>query len=143
MFNIANHEKDILAVGYQDKTIQTKGKQNQLNLMDIQYMLGTNHRLPLSHMAKSYIWLEETNKRINEFSIGYMMNPNLSMNKAFREQVKVCMKTTFSASTMTHISKILLKPNTRVLALVMFFIIEKICKENVQSVELCNIYIYK
>ena len=49
------------------------------------------------------------------------MNPNLNMNKVFREQVKLCMKTTFSSSTMTHISKIVLKPNTRVLALVMFF----------------------
>ena len=72
-------------------------------------------------MAESYIWSEETNQRINEFSIGYMMNPNLSTNKAFKEQVKLCMKATFSTSTITHISKILLKPNTRVLALVMFF----------------------
>ena len=55
MFNIENHEKDILAVGYEDKTIQTKEKWNQVNLIDIQYLLGTNHRLPLSHMAKSYI----------------------------------------------------------------------------------------
>ena len=44
-------------------------------------------------MAKSYIWIEETNQRINELSIGYMMNPSLNMNKAFREQVKVCLKT--------------------------------------------------
>ena len=72
-------------------------------------------------MAKSYIWLEEKNQRINEFYIGYMMNPNLSMSKVFREQVKVCMKTTFSSSTLTHTSKILLKPNTIVLELVMFF----------------------
>ena len=35
--------------------------------MDIKYLLGINHRLPLSHMGKSYIWLEETNQRINEF----------------------------------------------------------------------------
>ena len=52
--------------------------------MQIQSLLGTNHRLPLSHMAKSHIWLEETNERINEFSIGYMINPNLSINKAFK-----------------------------------------------------------
>ena len=75
--------------------MQTRDKWNQLNLMSIQYLVGTNHCLPLSHMAKSYIWLEETNQHINEFSIGYMMNPNLSMNKYFREQVKLCMKTTF------------------------------------------------
>ena len=59
-------------------------------------MLGTNHLLPLSHMAKNYICLEATNQRINEFSIGYMMNPNWNTNKYFREQVKVCLKNTFS-----------------------------------------------
>ena len=84
-------------------------------------LLGTNHRLPLSNMAKIYICLEEKNQRINELSIGYMMNPNLIMNKSFREQVKVCLKNTFSTSIMTIISKILLKTNTRVLALVMFY----------------------
>ena len=121
MFNIDNQENNILAVGYENKAIGTKEKWNQLNLIDIQSLFGNNHRLPLSHMAKSYIWLEETNKRINEFSIGYIMSPNLNMNKVFRDQVKVCIKTTFSASTMTKISKMLLKPNTRVLALVIFF----------------------
>ena len=89
--------------------------------MDIQSLLGTNHHLPLSHMYKSYIWLEETNLRINELSIGYMMNPNLSINKAFKEKVKIFMKTTFGTMTQQHISKILPKPNTRVLALVMFY----------------------
>ena len=111
--------------------------------MDIQSLLGTNHRLPLSHMAQSYIWLEETNQLINELSIGYMMNPNLSINKYFKEKVKVCLKTTFSTSTLSHISKLLLKTDTRVLALVMFLIILKNEKKNVQSVELCNIYNYK
>ena len=143
MFNIDNHKKEILAVGYKDKTIQTQDKWNKLNIMDIKYLLGTNHRLPLSHMAKSYIWLEETNHRINEFSIGYTMNTNLRINKAFKEQVKVCLKTTFSKSTLSHTSKILLKPDKRVLALVMFSKNGKKCKENVQSVELCNIYNYK
>ena len=97
------------------------GKWNQLNLIDIKYMLGTYNRLPLSHMAKIYIWLEETNQLINEFSIGYMMNPNLNTIKAFREKLKVCLKKIFSTSTMAHISKISLKTNTRVLALVMVY----------------------
>ena len=72
-------------------------------------MLGTNHRLPLSYMAKSFIWIEEKNQRINELSIAYMMNPNLHKNKSFREQVKVCFKNTIGTSTNAHISKILLK----------------------------------
>ena len=111
--------------------------------MDIQYLLGPNHHPPLSKMDKSFIWLEEKKQRINEFYIGYMMNPDLNTNKVFREQVKVYLKTTFYTSTMTQTSKILLKPNTRVLALVMFYENRKKCKENVQSVELCNIYNYK
>ena len=69
MFNNDNQEKEILSVGYKNKTVQTQDKQNQLNIMDMQSLLGTNHRLPLSHMAKSYICLEETNQSINEFSI--------------------------------------------------------------------------
>ena len=99
MFNIDNHENKILAVGYEDKKNQTKDKWNQLNLMDIQSLLGNNLCLVLSHMVKSYIWLEETNQRINEFSIGYMMNQNLSVNKGFKEQVKICLKDTFSTTT--------------------------------------------
>ena len=72
-------------------------------------------------MAKIYIWLEETNQRINEFSIGYTMNKNLDNNKAFKEQVNGCMKNTLGPPTNTHIGRILLKYNTRVLALVMFY----------------------
>ena len=79
-----NHEKEILAVGCENKKIETEDKWNQLNIIDIQSLLGTNHRLPLSHMVKIYTCLEETNQRINELSIGYMMNPNLNTNKAFR-----------------------------------------------------------
>ena len=84
MFDIDNHEKEILAVGYENKTIENKYKWNQFYILYMQYLLGNNHHMPLSHMAKSYIWLEEKNQRINEFSIRYMMNPNLHKNKAFR-----------------------------------------------------------
>ena len=61
MFDIDKHEKDILAVGYENKTIETEEKWNHLHLIDIQSLVVTNHCLPLSHMAKSYIWIEETN----------------------------------------------------------------------------------
>ena len=61
MFIIDNYEKDILAVGYENKTIETKDKWNQLDILDMQSLFGTNCRRPLLHMAKRYIWLEETN----------------------------------------------------------------------------------
>ena len=43
-------------------------------------------------MAKSFIWLGETKELINEFSIGYMINPTLNISKAFKEQVTKFMK---------------------------------------------------
>ena len=107
VFAIVNYEKNILAVGYQNKNNQDQDKWNNFNHMPMQSLLGTNHRLPLSHMAKSYIWLEETRERNNEFSIGYMTNPTLNIRKSFKEQVTKCMKTTFGAITQPHISKIL------------------------------------
>ena len=50
-----------------------------------------------------------------------MINPTFNINKAFKEQVNKCLKTTFGAITQPHISKILAKNNTRVLALLMFY----------------------
>ena len=59
MFKIDNYEKDILVIGYKNKENQTEYKWNELKFINIQYLLCTNHCLPLSHMAKSYILLEE------------------------------------------------------------------------------------
>ena len=81
-------------------------------------------------MDKSYIFIEEKNQCINELSIGYIMNPNFSINKAFKWQVKICIKTTFDTTNQSHISKILLEPNTRVLVLVMFYDTRKIIQIN-------------
>ena len=65
MFDIDNHEKEILSVGYKNKTIESKYKWNQLNILDMKYLFGDNFRRPLLHMSKIYIWLEETNQLIN------------------------------------------------------------------------------
>ena len=59
--------------------------------MPVQSLLGDNNRLPLFHVAKSFIWLEETKERINEFLIVYMIDPKLNINKAFIEHVNKCM----------------------------------------------------
>ena len=92
-----------------------------MNLLDMQSMLGANCGTPLLNMSKSYIWLEETNQRINEFSIGYTTNPTFYRKISFKDQVKVCLKHTFVPDTNSYISRTLQKPNTRVLALVIFY----------------------
>ena len=83
-----------------------------MNILDMKSLLGTNCRMPLLHMSKSYIWIEETNQRINEFSIGYMMNQTFNRNIYFIDQVKICFKNTFGPDTNTDIAKTLSKNNT-------------------------------
>ena len=90
MSNIVTYENDISSVYYIKQKIETRDKWNQINVLSIEYMLVANCCMPLLHMSKSYIWIEETNKRINEFYFGYMLNPNLYTNKFFKEQVKAC-----------------------------------------------------
>ena len=110
----------------------------------MQSLLGTNYRMPLLHMSKSYIWLEEKNQRIDEFSIGYMMSQNLNRNRAFRYQVKVCLKNKNFPDTNIHICKKLLKEIQECHHWLNFMRVgEKNYKETVQSVELCNIYYYR
>ena len=50
-------------------------------------------------------------KRINEFTMGYMINLGLNVNRTFKEKVEKCMFTTFGAITQTFIKAILLKKN--------------------------------
>ena len=106
----------------------------------MQSMLVANFRMPLLHMPKSYIWIEETNRCINEFSIGYMMNPTLNRNRVFKYQVKVCFKNTFGPDTNSRISKTLVKHNTRVLALVIFYESGKTIIRKLFRVLSCVIY---
>ena len=54
-------------------------------------LFGADYHPPLFHMDKRSILLNEKKQRINEFTIGYMINPGLNVNKAFIEQVEnVC-----------------------------------------------------
>ena len=82
---------------------------DQLNILDMQSLLGSNCCRHLLNVSKIYIWPEEKNQRINEFCIVYIMNPNLYKDKAFKEQVKGCLKNTLGPSTDIHIGKILMK----------------------------------
>ena len=103
-------------------------------------MLAANCCMPLLHMSKSYIWIEETKQRINEFSFGYMSNPALYTNKVFKYQVNACFRNSFGPDTNSHINTILMKTNTRVLALVIFYESGNINPRKMFKVLSCVIY---
>ena len=142
MSNIVIYEKYISAVDYINQKIETKDKWNQINVLSMEYMLVANCRMPLLHMSKSYIWIEETNQRINEFYFGHMLNPTLLTNKVFKEQVKTCFKNTFGPDTNKHINRTLHKKYKSACISCFLRAWEYQSKENFQSVELCNTYNY-
>ena len=72
------------------------------------FCVGVNFRIPLTHMSKRKIYIEETNERMNEFSFAYMCNPTLYRYKVFKEQVKACLGNTFGADTNKHINETLM-----------------------------------
>ena len=78
------YEQDKLSVGNENQKIAVKEKWNRCNHITMLSLLGKNHRLPLFYMAKIFIWIEGKKQGIHKFSIGYMINPKLNINKAFR-----------------------------------------------------------
>ena len=52
---------------------------------------------------------KEKEKLIYQFQVEFMLNPELNMNKASKEQVKINLENSFSGTTMTPVRKVLKK----------------------------------
>ena len=74
----------MIEVGNDNKKIKNKVIWNYFNHMPMLSLLGDKHCLPLFHIAKRFIWINETKQRMNDFTIGYMITPESNVNKAFR-----------------------------------------------------------
>ena len=66
------------------------GKDNweTLNVITLIPLVGVNHRLPILHISKIMVHCYSTDEIINQFAIGYMINPSLNCSKVFREKLK-------------------------------------------------------
>ena len=54
--SVNTYEQDMIEVG-NEKKIKTKDRLDYFNHVPMLSLLGENHRLPLFHMDKSFIWL--------------------------------------------------------------------------------------
>ena len=70
-------------------------------------------------MSIIMVHIYTTENTVYQFSIGYIINPCLHINKMFKTQVEKCLGCSFYIETMQTIKKILMKKNTSVMALVM------------------------
>ena len=58
-------------------------KQETLDVITLIPLLGANHRQPILHMYKKIVQCYSIDESINQFEIGYMINPPLICNKLF------------------------------------------------------------
>ena len=71
-------------------------------------------------MSKIMVHIYSIDNSINQFSVGYMINPSLHVNKVLREKVEKFLNDKFYEKTMETIRGCLNNNNTCVIALIMF-----------------------
>ena len=98
----------------------------KIDVIPLLPLLGVNHRQPILYMSKILVYLYGTDKHVNQFSIGYMINPKLHDNKVFREQVKKYIRATFHQNITESIRNVMRKKNKCVIALIIFYESKKI-----------------
>ena len=84
-------------------------------------LVGVNNCQPILHMSKIMVHCYSTDETINQFAIGYMINPSLNCNKVFRVQFEKCLSVSFNSRTMETIIYCLKNKNTCVMALIMVY----------------------
>ena len=104
-----------------NKKVQAKDKWEIIAIIPLIPIVGVNHRLPILHTSKRMVHCYTTVKNINQFAIGYVINPSLNFNNEFITQVEKCLGVSFSIRTMKTINNCLMKNNTCVMAPMMIY----------------------
>ena len=68
--------------------IPGKDKWEALDVIPVLPLVGVNNRQLILNMLKIMVHCYSTDENINQFAIGYMINPLLHCNKVFIEKVE-------------------------------------------------------
>ena len=72
-------------------------------------------------MLKIMVHIYYIDDSINQFAIGYMINPSLHVDKVFREKVEKFLNYTYHEKKMETIRDFMKNNNTCIIALIMFY----------------------
>ena len=122
---------------YNRKT-SLKDKWEYFDVIIILPLLEVNRRLPLLHMSKNIVHVNTIEECINQFSIGYIINPTLHVDKVFRDQVGKFPKINISSRWHERYIIFMRKKDTCIIPLVMFYETKKPTK--VYRVLSCVLY---
>ena len=98
-----------------------KDKWETLDVISLMPLVGVYHRQPILNMYKIMVHCYSTYEIINQFEIGYMINPSLNCNKLFRVQVEKFLSVLFHKKTMESIRDSLNNMNTCVMSLIKIY----------------------
>ena len=105
----------------ENKRFPAKYKWELPDVITLMPIVGVNNCLPILNLSKITVHICTTEKTINHFAIGYMINPSIHINRKFREQAKKCLGCYFSTKTMKTVRDYLPKKNTSVMKLIMIY----------------------
>ena len=75
-------------IGKGKEKILVKDKWETFNVIPLIPLVVVHHRQPILNISKIMVHCYSTDKIINQFAIGYMINPSLNHDKVFIEQVE-------------------------------------------------------
>ena len=93
----------------ENRKIETKYRWETLDVIPLLPFVGINNCQHILHTFKIMVHLYSTDERIHRFSIGYMVNSSLHVNKLFIEQVEIILNATFHERTMVPIIYVMKK----------------------------------
>ena len=60
-------------------------------------------------------------KKYDQFQVGYMLNPESNINKAFKEKDDINLEKSFKSTTIMPVRKVFQKGNICVISLLMYY----------------------
>ena len=113
--------KQMIELAKEKKIFPAKDKWELPAVITLMPIVGVNDRLPLLHLSKIMVHIYTTEKTIRQFTIGYMINSSLHINRIFREKIQTFLGCSFSTKTMKTIRDFLLKNSTYDMELIMIY----------------------
>ena len=80
-------------------------------------LVGLNNNQRIIYMPKRMVYIYAAYEKKNQFAIVYMINHSRHINKVFREQVEICLRSTFYENTIENIRYVMKNKDTCVITL--------------------------
>ena len=111
----------IIELEKRNKKLSDKDKWETPYIIPLTPLLGVNYCQHILNKSKIMVHCYSTDETVNQFAIGYIINPSITYNKVFIIQAEKCLSLSFTAIRMETIKYFLRNNNKCVMALIMIY----------------------